>query len=256
MTIDEHAPKATLPPVYRVEWLESVQSTMDEARQRAEAGADNFTLVWASEQLGGRGRQGRDWASPKGNLYLSIVLRPACTPAVAAQMSFLTAIALGEAVGKVAPPMAEVTFKWPNDVLLNSRKAAGILLESKAGADGEIEYLLIGLGVNIQSHPEDTPFPATSLKFEGCTPEVNEAAVLEAFSRPFLAWVNRWLDEGFAPVRKAWLNHAAHKGEEIEVRLHDEILKGVFDDLDEEGHLLLKLADGETRKISAGDVYF
>ena len=78
----------------------------------------------------------------------------------------------------------------------------------------------------------------------------------EARLKPFLAWVNRWLDEGFAPVRKAWLNHAAHKGEEIEVRLHDEILKGVFDDLDEEGHLLLKLADGETRKISAGDVYF
>ena len=256
MTTEETAPEANLPPAYRVVWLESVQSTMDEARQRAEAGADNFTLIWAGEQLGGRGRQGRNWASPKGNLYLSIILRPACTPAVAAQLSFLSAVALSEAFGKVAPPMAEVTFKWPNDVLLNGRKAAGILLESKSGADEEVDYLLIGMGVNIQSHPEDTPFPATSLRFEGCSPDITEAAVLEAFSRPFLAWVHRWLDEGFPPVRKAWLNHAAHIGEEIEVRLKDETLKGVFDALDEEGHLLLKLAGGEIRRISAGDVYF
>jgi BirA family biotin operon repressor/biotin-[acetyl-CoA-carboxylase] ligase len=185
------------------------------------------------------------------------VTRPDCPASQAVQLSFLAAVALGEAIGKVAPPMAEVTFKWPNDVLLNGRKAAGILLESKAARDRQgLEYLLIGMGVNIQSHPDDTPFPATSLRFEGCSPDVTETALLEAFSRAFLSWVNRWLDDGFAPVRKAWLNHAARKGEEIEVKLDKETLEGVFDDLDEEGHLLLKLADGRTRTISAGDVFF
>ncbi len=261
MTVD--APGGTpaaapprLPPAYRLVALETVGSTNDEALRLAAEGAEDGTLVWAREQTGGRGRQGRSWSSPPGNLYFSLVLRPDCTPAEAAQLSFVAGLALGEAIGSVAPPMIEVTYKWPNDVLLNGRKGAGILLESRSGADGTLDCLILGVGANVQHFPDDSEFPATSLRFEGAPPDVSEVELLEAFSRYFLSWVNRWLDDGFPPIRRAWLNHAHGLGEEIEVRLPRETLKGTFKDLDESGALVLELADGETRLISAGDVYF
>jgi BirA family biotin operon repressor/biotin-[acetyl-CoA-carboxylase] ligase len=253
-TVQEAAlPK--LPPAYKLVVLDSVVSTNDEALRLAAAGAEDGTLVWAREQTGGRGRQGRSWSSPPGNLYLSLVLRPDCMPAEAAQLGFVAGLALGEAIGSLVPPLIEVTYKWPNDLLLNGRKAAGILLESRSASDGTLEYLILGLGANVAHFPEDTGFPATSLRFEGAT-EVEVEALLEAFGRYFMSWVNRWLDEGFAPVRRAWLHHAHGLGEEIEVRLPRETLKGTFKDLDGRGVLRLELPGGETREISAGDIYF
>jgi len=249
------APPPKLPPAYRLVTLETVESTNDEALRLATAGAEDGTLVWAREQTGGRGRQGRTWSSPPGNLYFSLVLRPDCAPAEAAQLGFVAGLALGEAIGSVAPPMIEVTFKWPNDLLLNGRKGAGILLESRSDPDGALDCLILGVGVNLAHYPEDTSFPATSLRFEGAT-QVTVVALLEAFSRSFMSWANRWLDDGFAPVRRAWLHHAHGLGEEIEVRLPRETLKGTFKDLDERGVLVLELPDGTRREISAGDVYF
>ncbi len=252
---NQGAPPPQLPPAYRVVALETVDSTNDEALRLAMEGAEDGTLVWAREQTGGRGRQGRTWSSPPGNLYFSLVLRPDCAPAEAAQLGFVAGLALGEAIGSVAPPMIEVTFKWPNDLLLNGRKGAGILLESRSDPDGALDCLILGVGVNLAHYPEDTSFPATSLRFEGAT-QVTVVALLEAFSRSFMSWANRWLDDGFVPVRRAWLNHAHGLGEEIEVRLPRETLKGTFKDLDERGVLVLELPDGTRREISSGDVYF
>jgi BirA family biotin operon repressor/biotin-[acetyl-CoA-carboxylase] ligase len=244
-----------LPPAYKLVALETVGSTNDEALRLAEAGAEDGTLVWAHEQTGGRGRQGRSWSSPPGNLYLSLVLRPECAPAEAAQLGFIAGLAMGEALGSIAPPMVEVTYKWPNDVLLNGRKAAGILLESRSSPAGTLDCLILGAGANLEHFPEDSDFPATSLRFEGAT-EAGPVALLEAFSRYFLNWVNRWLDDGFAPVRRAWLHHAHGLGAEIEVRLPRETLTGTFKDLDARGVLVLELPGGARREISAGDVYF
>ncbi len=244
-----------LPPAYRLVVLDSVGSTNDEALRLASEGAEDGTLVWAREQTSGRGRQGRSWESPPGNLYFSLVLRPDCAPAEAAQLGFVAGLALGEAFGSVAPPLIEVTYKWPNDLLLNGRKAAGILLESRGGPEGALDCLILGVGANLQHFPEDTSFPATSLRYEGAA-DVDAVALLEAFGRHFSSWVNRWLDDGFAPVRRAWLHHAHGLGEEIEVRLPRETLTGTFKDLDERGVLMLELPGGARREISAGDVYF
>lgn len=244
-----------LPPAYRLVALEEVDSTNAEAKRRAEAGAEDGTLIWAKRQTGGYGRQGRAWASASGNLFLSLIVRPDCALSEAAQLSFATAIALGEAVGSVGPALIEVTYKWPNDVLLNGRKAAGILLESKAGPDQNLEWLVIGLGANVSSFPSDTRLPATSLHFEGCATSVTAVDLLDAFARHLQSWINVWLDDGFAPLREAWLRHAQGLKQEIEVRLPQETLKGVFTDLDDSGTLLLTLPDGSTRHISAGHVY-
>ncbi len=249
----EDMPK--LPPAYRLVALEEVDSTNAEAKRLAEAGAEDGTLVWARRQSAGYGRQGRQWSSPEGNLFVSLIVRPDCRLAEAAQLSFLTAVALGDAIGTVAPPLAEVTFKWPNDVLLNGRKVAGILLESKADSAQNLEWLVIGLGVNVSSFPDDTRLPATSLQYEGCAAGTTAADLLEAVARHLLTWINRWLDEGFAPLRQTWLRHAQGLGEEIEVRLPKETLRGTFSDLDPEGTLVLTLPGGATRRIAAGDVY-
>ena len=243
-----------LPTAYRLVSLDSVTSTMDEARRLANEGAEDGTLVWAREQTAGRGRQSREWDSPRGNLYLTLILRPECTPADAAQLGFAAAVGMGDAIGSVCPPL-DVTFKWPNDVLLNGRKVTGILLESKSQADGSLDWLLLGVGTNVATFPKDSAYPATSLRFEGTPPDVTEVDLLEAFGRHYLGWVNRWLDEGFAPVRNSWLRHAASKGEEIQVRLPQETLRGTFRDLDPDGRLLLELPDGGLRTIAAGDVF-
>ena len=243
-----------LPPAYRLVALESCDSTNSEAARLAEAGAEDGTLVWAREQSAGRGRRGRNWQGLAGNLFLSMVLRPDCSPQEAAQLGFVAAVALGDAIGSVAPPMIEVRFKWPNDVLLNGRKGAGILLESKI-IDGALDWLVLGIGVNVEAFPPDLEPPATSLRYEGATAEVTAVRVLEAFAPHFMSRVNRWLDDGFAPIRRSWLAHAFGLGEAIGVDLAQERLEGRFKDLDEDGTLILELPDGETRGIAAGDVY-
>ena len=245
-----------LPPVYRLVAMDSVSSTMDEARRLAQEGAEDGTLVWAREQTGGRGRRGREWSSPRGNLYLTLILRPMCAPREAAQLGFVAGLGLVDALGSVIPPMIEVHLKWPNDVLLNDRKAAGLLLEMATTEAGEIDFLLLGLGCNVKTFPQETEFPATSIHFEGAPPSLCEVDVLEAFSRHFLTWVNRWLEDGFAQIRQTWLRHAWHLGEEIEVRVGEDELKGVFRDLDADGALLLTTPNGAETRVSAGDVFF
>ena len=253
-TADERAPR--LPPAYRLVALDSVDSTSEEAKRLARAGAEDGTLVWAREQTGGRGRAGHSWHSPVGNLYLSLVLRPECDARQAAQLSFVAALGVGDAVGSVAPPLVEVRYKWPNDVLFNDRKGVGILLEAELAPEGGLVWMVLGCGVNIASYPEDSAYPATSLRFEGALATLAPVDLLEAFGRHFLSWTNRWLEDGFAPIRRAWLQHAKGLGEAIDVRLPRESLSGRFADLDADGALVLELPDGATRRIAAGEVYF
>jgi BirA family biotin operon repressor/biotin-[acetyl-CoA-carboxylase] ligase len=242
-----------LPPAFRLVALDRVGSTNEEARRLAAQGAEDGTLVWAREQTAGRGRRGRAWTSPPGNLYLSLVLRPDCAPAEAAQLGFVAALAIGETSGGFVPPLVELHHKWPNDVLLGGRKVSGILLESEADASGALQSLVMGVGINVASAPEGTEFPATSLKEQGAG-DVPVEPVLEAFCRHFLSWVDRWLADGFPPVRAAWKRRAWRLGEEIEARLPHETLRGRFDDLDESGALVLATAAG-SRRITAGEVF-
>ncbi|MGF1609513.1 MAG: biotin--[acetyl-CoA-carboxylase] ligase [Kiloniellales bacterium] len=245
-----------MPPAYRLVALDEVDSTNEEAKRLAAQGAEDGTLVWARRQTAGRGRRGRSWQSLAGNLFLSLVLRPDCGPAEAAQLGFVAALGVGDAVGSVAPPLIEVRYKWPNDVLFNDRKGAGILLESQINPEGGLDWLVLGAGVNVKAFPKDSDFPATSLQFEGAPLTLTEVELLEAFGRHFLSWTNRWLEDGFAPIRRAWLHHAYGLGESIAVNLPRESLRGTFRDLDQDGVRLLEMEDGSLRRIAAGDVHF
>jgi BirA family transcriptional regulator, biotin operon repressor / biotin---[acetyl-CoA-carboxylase] ligase len=243
-----------LPPSFRLFLYDSIGSTNDEAKRLARDGAPAGTLVWALEQTNGRGRRGRAWASPRGNLYASLIWRPDCPASRAAQLGFVAALAVGRALGTIVPGVGLIACKWPNDVLVNGRKVAGILLETELDATGMPRFLVVGVGVNLASSPRNTEFPATSVVDEGLgaiPPEV----MLEQFVQHFQSWELRWHTEGFAPVRAAWLAASAiSPGEPVRARLDTAILQGRFLDIDEDGGLLLELA-GERRSISAGDVF-
>jgi BirA family transcriptional regulator, biotin operon repressor / biotin---[acetyl-CoA-carboxylase] ligase len=242
--------------------LEAVGSTNDEARRLAEAGAPDRTVVWAREQTAGRGRRGRSWASPPGNLYCSVLLRPACPLRQAAQLSMVAGAALADALRRLGPPRdLAVTLKWPNDVLLGGAKAAGILLEAGGGGPGGgCAWLVVGTGVNVASCPpaDLLPYPATCLAREGFERPTVEG-LLAAYLAALDVWLARWLTQGFAPVRAAWLARAHGLGGAVTLRLVAGAggeLRGRFAGLSEDGALQLSQEDGGLRRITAGDVFF
>ncbi len=243
----------TLPAGFRLHHFETLGSTNDEAKALARAGAPEGTLVWAGEQTAGRGRRGRTWLSPRGNLYLSLVLRPAGAPAGAAQLGFVAALGLGDALALLTGPAMELRYKWPNDLLVNGRKLAGILLESENAASDRVDFVVAGIGVNIIAAPEDVEFPATSLAAEGVI-GITPAVLLGGFVRHFDIWARRWREAGFAPVRAAWLARASGLGERVRVRLERSTLFGRFLDLDADGALVLEGEEGR-RRIAAGEVF-
>jgi BirA family biotin operon repressor/biotin-[acetyl-CoA-carboxylase] ligase len=244
-----------LPSHFSLVTRERIDSTNEEAKRLAAAGAATGTIVWAGEQTAGRGRRGRGWVSPPGNLYVSLLLRPDCELPAACQLNFVAAVALAEAIAGLLPGGVETALKWPNDVLVEDAKVSGILLEASAAADRMIEWLVIGVGVNVSSCPTDTPYAATSLQRAGAT-AVTAATVLQAFVDRFQSWYDAWRDRGFAPVRARWLALARGLGEAIEVRLDHETLRGRFAGLDASGALTLDTVDGPRRHITTGDLFF
>lgn len=244
----------SLPPGYRLAFYDSIGSTNDEAKRLARGGAPEGTLVSALEQTAGRGRRGRLWVSPRGNLYASLILRPDCSLRRAAQLGFVAALAIGRALRAILPRVERLAYKWPNDVLINDRKIAGILLESEVTAAAKPNFVVLGVGVNLAASPQHTEYPATSIAEEGLG-AIPPKLMLENFAAHFQIWEARWRLEGFAPVRAAWLAAAAtSRGEPIRVRLQSTVLHGRFLDLDESGALLLDNA-GDRRYISAGEVF-
>jgi BirA family biotin operon repressor/biotin-[acetyl-CoA-carboxylase] ligase len=247
-------PSLAVPAGYQVATLERIDSTNLELKRRAVAGAADGLVVTAREQSAGRGRQGRTWISPPGNLYFSLLLRPDAPPAVVPQFTFVAALAVADAVAQILGSNAAVRCKWPNDVLVRGRKVAGILLESAIAGSSRVEWLIVGIGVNLLSHPPDAEviYPASDLASEG-TPIPQPAAVLARCLEAFDRWRRLWQGQGFTPVREAWRDRAYGLGRPVTIRLEEETVTGVFVDLDESGAMRLATDHGN-RLITAGDV--
>jgi len=243
----------SLAPFFRLVALDSIDSTNLEAQRLARAGAPEGTLVWAREQTSGRGRRGRQWSSPPGNLYLSLLLRPAAAPAEAAGLGFLAAVALAEVLTELLPQERAVRCKWPNDVMVDGAKIAGILLEAEAMGEAS-PALVLGIGVNVGNHPEGLAYPVTSLAAVGGGASVED--LLQRLAERLLAWHSQWRRDGFAPVRARWLEFVAGLGEAVELRLDGQVIRGRFAALDPSGALLLELPEGGRRLVTAGDVSY
>jgi BirA family biotin operon repressor/biotin-[acetyl-CoA-carboxylase] ligase len=231
-----------------------VGSTNDVARELLRLGAPARVVVHARAQTKGRGRDGRSWISAPGDLYLSIGLRPRGRPGDVALLGFATAVAVAETVDAFAGAAGPARIKWPNDVLLAGRKIAGILLESDGARPDGVDALVVGVGINVGGDPAGTRIPATSLRLAGANAGVDE--VLEAFLACFDRHYRAWEDEGFAPVRTAWLARAHGLGDPVVARLPGATLEGRFAGLGPDGALLLDQGGGAVRHIHAGDVFF
>lgn len=234
-----------MPQGWRLIFKEETVSTNEDAKLLPPA--SDKTVVCAEVQSGGRGRMGRHWVSPKGNLYVSLCLELGNLHQ-AEIYSFLSAVALVGAMEKTCPEI-KVKCKWPNDLLIDAKKVSGILLET----DG-VGRLVIGIGVNIVSCPANqTLYPVTSLK--ACGFAVTKEALLEALLEQFDLEIKRLRQDGKAPVLNAWRQKAYGIGEPIVVNLPDKRLEGIFDGLDQDGCLLLN-KNGGLIKITTGDVFF
>lgn len=243
-----------LPQGYALKTFDVIDSTNEEARRMAVAGEGGPVWITADRQSAGRGRRGRAWESPLGNLSATLLIRPDKTPGEAAQLSFVAALAASDVVQSFAG-QSRIEVKWPNDVLADGRKIAGILLESASGAGGRLEWLAVGIGVNLAAHPEGTEFPATSLAaLDETVPAARDALLRLACA--WAKWYETWNARGFRDVRDAWLARASHIGGRIRARLQNEETSGVFEGIDEAGALILREAQNRTRIIAAGEVFF
>lgn len=214
----------------------------------ARSGAAEGCWLRADRQSAGRGRQGRHWASPAGNLYASTLVRIRPTDPPAATLALMAAVALDEAIGLFLSDRTALSIKWPNDLLLGGTKLSGILLERSEDA------VVIGMGVNLMHHPDLPDRPTTSLVAHGVsiTPMTLADVLVESMAR----WLTRWRAGGLAPVRARWLVRAHPTGTALTARLPDgAAVDGLFDGLDGDGALLLRLASGERRVIHAADVF-
>jgi len=252
---------------YRLETHESVGSTNVLALEHARKGDPGRLWVVSPHQTSGRGRRGRAWETPSGNLAATLLLVETLDASTAATLGFVAGLALGDALGAVVPDAKVAVgmdgagrgrdrfeLKWPNDVLADGAKLAGILLESVMLGDGRFA-LAIGIGVNVVSHPEDVPYPATSLARLGAKAGAKEL---------FLALSDAWIDNmrvwnegrGLGAIRERWLKRAAGLGSEVSVRIEGRVVRGIFETIDESCQFVIREDDGARLLIAAGDVHF
>lgn len=272
---------------FRILAFEELGSTNDEAKRLAAEGAPHGTVVWAKRQTAGRGRRGRTWASPEGNLFCSIIVGtkgawsslslrerdgvrdsetrlphplphpnplPRAGEGNPSHLSFICALAVADMVREFLPSHSpqKITLKWPNDVLVDKKKISGILLEADLLAVNP--WLVAGIGVNVKHYPDDTPYSCTSLKAEGV--ETTAETALHKLVSHFGKWLSILEKEGFAPVRAAWLNQAENLGGNIIAKLSDKNIPGTFVNIDKNGALLLKDENGKLHTITSADVFW
>lgn len=237
-----------------IEAYEALDSTNAEARRRAEAGEPGPVWITAAVQTAGRGRRGRAWVSPKGNLAATLLTVTDLPPAEAAQYSFVAALAASD-LADTCLGAGIARLKWPNDVLIHGRKAVGILVESGARPDGRL-WLAVGIGVNLANAPTDVDRPAAAFAEHMNGPPPSPADALEILASAFERWRKAWTTRGFAAIAEGWTARAMGLGEPCEARLPNRTLSGVAEGLDLDGALRLRLPDGGLERITAGDVFF
>lgn len=257
---------------YRLEAFETIGSTNAVALERAQAGDPGKLWIVSKQQESGRGRRGRAWATSHGNLAASLLLTGRFELKTAATLGFVAGLSLADALDAVCPAARfsvgldgagnagsgksplRVELKWPNDLLAGGAKLAGILLESTQLPDDRFA-IVIGIGVNVVTYPEDVPYPATSLAHlaADCDAETLFLALSDAWEENSCIWGE---GRGLAEIRKRWLARAAGLGSEVAVRVDGNVLRGIFETIDEDCRFVIRDNDGERVKIAAGDVHF
>ncbi len=234
------------PDGIRLIHFDELDSTNEEARRLADAGDAGPVWITARAQLKGRGRRGNSWISEPGNLFATLLL--AAPHATAAQLGFAASLAVADVVASYTA-LPRVHLKWPNDVLLDNRKVAGILLETVGTS-----AVAIGIGINLAHHPDGTETPAISVN-SAAGRVIDPGETLGDLAARFAAWYGTWRSQGFAGLKPHWLQRASGLGGPIRARLVDREIKGVFEDLDHDGALLLR-NDANLTRVTAAEIFF
>lgn len=228
--------------------FDSVSSTQDKAREVMKGHGSSTTpiAVIAKSQTAGRGRYERQWSSPSGGLYMTMVINPKKSRDTWSQISYIVGVSMAEAMLQLDPSV-NVRLKWVNDIMIKSKKAGGILLEADA------EHLLIGVGMNIQHFDELDQYNGIALG--DVASGITADRLASSFLKRFIYNYNIWAGSGFEPIRGLWLRMAQGVGKSVKVRFQNTDEEGTFIGLDENGHLQL-LQDGNMKLINAGELFF
>lgn len=243
-----------LPTAYEPVYLESADDARSEAARRARDGAPEGTLVWVDAPTRPRARAGHDWLLPPGGgLHAALVLRPGLPAATCAELAVAAVLAIGRALADVVEPVTQLHYRWPNDVLLNNGKAAGVWLEG-AGDPGALDWLVLGWAVNTADAPPDLGFEAAGVAPEGRVEAPAHGALLQAIARHLLAWIERWDEEGFAPLRASWQGRLL-LDEPIRLALPDgTAVEGTAETIDDAGALTVGTSSG-TRQVALAEFF-
>lgn len=241
---------------YHLLTYDVIDSTNAEAKRLAGGGASHGAVIWARKQTAGRGRMGREWVSADGNLFTTVLLSPSVSLEKCSQLSFVAALAVVDTLVAILPDTANVTCKWPNDVLVNGKKISGVLLESFTTKElvTERQWIAVGVGINVDTHPEHVMYPAICLRDAGVE-LISAKIVLSRFIHNFVHWYDVWEGKGFSAIEKEWRKHAHNLGKPVEIIVGDDKLTGIFEGIDKQGHLLLRDKKKNVTPISAGDVF-
>lgn len=252
---------------YRLHGYDSVGSTSDEASRAAQAGDVGDIWFAALKQTQGRGRRGRPWETARGNLAASLLILPDADPTIAATLGFVAGVALRRALSEVLPRGAirgggdgadgdsyRIALKWPNDVLADGAKLAGILLEAQNVPGGKLA-VVIGFGVNVVAVPAGLPYPATSIAELGSA--VSAETILAGLAEHWVDCYEAWDGgRGIATILELWRRSAKGIGAEVAVTRDGEVVRGIFETIDDSGRLIVRANDNRRIAITAGDVHF
>lgn len=230
-----------------------VESTNDIAKSLLENGAGEGTVIRADRQTAGRGRRGREWISESGNLYCSFILKPQCPLSQANQLSFVMALAVGETILSFLSLPESLSYKWPNDLLLNKEKVGGILIETESKGGQQVESCVVGIGVNLQSCPSNMSYPVTSLKNHAKMTPILEVLFSELLDK-IKTFYHIWKQDGFEPIREKWLHRAYSLGEDLSIVVGEKKIRGKFIGLDSSGGLLIKGEDNSIQTLLSAEI--
>jgi len=234
-----------------IEKHKDVQSTQDIVIGMAEMGQPEGHVVQAELQTLGRGRHGRVWESLHGNLFLSLLFRPECKAQDIGQLSLITGLALVQSISKLAGGDGQLSLKWPNDVLLNGEKCAGLLMETELTQSGAVKWAVLGVGVNVAAAPRGMGAAINNALSGG----VSVDALRDEFLKVMAVHYTHWLQFGFRELRQNWLSYAHAQGQNMSVKIGPQLENGVFHDIDAHGNLRLRDSEHRLKTVSSGEVY-
>ncbi|HSS65779.1 MAG TPA: biotin/lipoate--protein ligase family protein [Gammaproteobacteria bacterium] len=244
-----------LPAAYELVILDCVDSVVEEAVRRARRGAGEGTLIWAGEQTDARTASGKRWHAPRGNLHCALIIEPEYDNVTAQQLIYLATISAGAAIAEEVSAMTGLRWRWPGEIFINDLKSGMVQISAPEEGADPYPWLVLGVSINVAEHPPNPePERFNSIRASG-TPEATVDALLQGFSRHFLSWINRWSEEGFEPVRKAWTLRADGIGEQVTLTVGGERLTGKITGINHRGSAELELQVGATREVSIAEYF-